>query len=453
MEPLPEPAAPTVLVVDDEPHVLKTVEAALRAFGYAVEAFARPQDAVAAVAAGGPGRYDLALVDLMMRPMNGLEVLDHLRERAPETPVVIVTAHGTVETAVEAVKRGAFHYLAKPFELDELRLLAERAVEHGRLRREVVRLRAELASDRSGTAIVTRDPAFRETLDLAERVAESPLPVLIQGESGTGKELVAALVHARSGRAKGPLVKVNCAALPESLLESELFGHTKGAFTGAMKDRQGRFETAHGGTLFLDEIGEIPTSVQAKLLRVLQEKTFERVGESQPRKVDVRVITATNRNLEAAMREGTFREDLYYRLNGVRLRLPPLRERPDDVPLLVTHFAARAAERYGDAVPEVGAEAMRALRAYAWPGNVRELENVVERAVLLARGGAVEVRHLPEELREVPEEAEGSLTLEDVERRHIARVLAQSDGYEEAARVLGIDPATLWRKRKRYDLS
>mgnify|MGYP003147397852 CR=1 FL=1 len=449
----PAAGAPTVLVVDDEPHALKTVGMALRALGYAVDGFDHPQDAVEAVSDRPANHYDLALVDLKMRPLTGLEVLDRVREQAPTTPVVIITAHGTVESAVEAIKRGAFHYLAKPFELDELRLLAERAIEHGRRRPEAgQKVRATRGGGDSGTTILTRDSAFRETLDLAARVAESSLSILIQGESGTGKELVAALVHERSARAKGPLVKVNCAALSESLLESELFGHAKGSFTGALKDRQGRFEVADGGTLVLDEIGEIPTAVQAKLLRVLQEKTFERVGESQPRKVDVRIVAATNRNLEAARREGTFREDLYYRLNGVRLRLPPLRERRDDVPLLVTHFVARAAERYGEPAPAVGAEAMRALRAYDWPGNVRELENVVERAVLLARGGACEVRHLPEELREAPESPDVLLSLDEVERRHIARVLALSDGYEEAAHTLGIDTATLWRKRKRYGL-
>jgi NtrC-family two-component system response regulator AlgB len=440
-----------VLVVDDEPHVLRTMEAALRAFGYAVDAFGRPQEAVGAIG-GGPAAYDLAFVDLMMRPVDGMAVLAHLSAHAPGTPVVIVTAHGSVESAVEAMKRGAFHYLQKPFELDELRLVAERAAEHGRLRREVAALRARLAEARAAGPIVTQDPDLREAVDLAVSVADSLLPVLVLGESGTGKELVAALVHEHSARARGPFVKVNCAALPESLLESELFGHVRGAFTGAFQDRKGRFEAAHGGTLFLDEIGGMPTAVQAKLLRVLQSREFERLGESTSRRVDVRLVAATNHDLEAAMKEGTFREDLYYRLNGVRLRLPPLRERPGDVPLLIEHFTARAAERYGVAPPEVSLEALRALRAHRWPGNVRELEHVVERMVVLARGGAVELRHLPEELREPAEEPDELVTLEELERRHIVRVLAAAKDYEEAARVLGIDPATLWRKRKRYGL-
>ncbi len=443
-----EAAAPRVLLVDDEPHVLKTMEVALRALGYEVTAFARPHDAVASVA---PGRYDLAFVDLMMRPLDGMQVLAALRERTPETPVVIVTAHGSIESAVEAVRAGAFHYLPKPFELDELQLIAARAFEHGRMRRELDALR-ELASAADYGPIVTRDAGLQETLGLAVRVADSMLPILIAGESGTGKELVAALVHERSPRARRPFVRVNCAALPESLIESELFGHVRGAFTGAMKDRQGRFELAHGGTIFLDEVGEVPSAVQAKLLRALQNKVVERVGESTPRRVDVRVVAATNKNLEAALTEGTFRADLYYRLNGVRLRLSPLRERPGDVPLLAEHFAARAGAA-GRAATTFSAEALRALRAYRWPGNVRELENVVERAVLLAGAGPVEVRHLPEELREAAEAPEEPLlSLEEVERRHIVRVLGAARDYEEAARVLGIDPATLWRKRKRYGL-
>jgi DNA-binding NtrC family response regulator len=432
--------------VDDEPHVLKTTALGLRTMGFDVDAFAHPQDALDALA---PGRHDLAFVDLMMHPIDGLDVLDALRERTPETPVVIVTAHGSIPGAVEAVQRGAFHYLPKPFELDELRLIADRALEHGRMLREIDRLRA-LAAEADFGPFLTQDDETRETLALAVRVAESQLPILITGESGTGKELVASLLHERSPRADHPFVRVNCAALPENLIESELFGHVRGAFTGAVKDRQGRFELADGGTLFLDEVGEIPPTVQVKLLRALQEKQVERVGEGRPRTVDVRVVAATNRDPEEAMAEGTMREDLYYRLNGVRLRLPALRDRPGDVPLLVTHVAERVA--IGDA-PAFSADAMRALRAYRWPGNVRELENVVERAVLLAGAGPVEVRHLPEELRDATEHPEDVLlTLAELERRHIVRVLAATRDYEEAARTLGIDPATLWRKRKRFGI-
>lgn len=439
------PPAPLVLVVDDEPHLLATLRLGLRSFGYAVEAYGHPHDAIAAVA---PGRFDLALVDLRMTPVDGMAVLAALRERAPDTPVVLMTAHGTIDAAVEAVRRGAYHFLQKPFELDELRLLAERAFEHRRLTSEVAALREAIRATGAAGPIVTQDAALTETLSVAAAVADSALPVLVTGESGTGKELIAQLLHDKSGRS-GPLVRVNCAALPEGLLESELFGHVRGAFTGALKDRPGRFEMADGGTLFLDEIGDVPLPVQVKLLRVLQSGEFERVGEARTRRADVRVVSATNRNLDEAMREGTFREDLYYRLAGLRLRLPPLRERPDDVPLLVHHLLARHA---GEAA-EVSAGALRALRAYRWPGNVRELENALHRATVLARGGPVEVRHLPEEVRPPAGDApEPLLSLEEVERQHIVRVLAASKDYDAAARMLGIDKATLWRKRKRYGL-
>ena len=440
---------PTVLVVDDEPHVLKTLDLALKSLGFEVSAFARPADALDAVVAG---RFDLAFVDLMMQPMDGLAVLRELRRRTPETTVVMVTAHGSVESAVEAMREGAYDYLQKPFDLDELRVFVRRAREHHELRLEVQRLRALVGTATPGDygPIVTGDPALREVLDLAVQIADSTLSVLVEGESGTGKEGVAQLIHERSGRARGPFVRVNVAALPESLLESELFGHVKGAFTGAVKDREGRFEAADGGTLFLDEIGEMPLAVQAKLLRVLQAKEFERVGETRTRRVDVRVIAATNRNLDAAIREKTFREDLYYRIAGVRLSLPPLRNRPADVPRLVAHFARRFS---GDAAGDVSPEAMRLLRAHPWPGNVRELLNVIERASVLARGAPILPAHLPPELRQADgatDDDRDLISLEELEKRHIQRVLRHVPDATAAARTLGIDPTTLWRKRKRY---
>ncbi len=450
MEPPPR-RTPTVLVVDDEPHVLKTLDLALRSLGFDVAAFARPNDALAAVSSG---RFDLAFVDLMMQPLDGLAVLRELRRRTPETTVVLVTAHGSVASAVEAMREGAYDYLQKPFDLDELKVFVRRALDHHELRREVHRLRALLGGATPGDygPIVTADAAMRDVLDLATQVARSMLSVLIEGESGTGKEGVAQLIHERSGRASGPFVRVNVAALPESLLESELFGHVKGAFTGAVKDREGRFEAADGGTIFLDEIGEMPLAVQAKLLRVLQSMEFERVGETRTRRVDVRVVAATNRNLDAAIREKTFREDLYYRVAGVRLRLPPLRERPTDVPRLVAHVAARLAG--SEAPAEFSAEALRLLRAYRWPGNVRELLNVVERATVLSRGAPVQPAHLPREIREDGSEGADAppdlVTLEEVEKRHIQHVLAAIPDAGAAARTLGIDPTTLWRKRKRY---
>jgi NtrC-family two-component system response regulator AlgB len=284
-------------------------------------------------------------------------------------------------------------------------------------------------------------------LDLAARVAESNMSVLIEGESGTGKELVAQFIHQRSSRAQGPFVKVNCAALPENLLESELFGHVKGGFTGAVKDRQGRFELADGGTIFLDEIAEISPSIQAKLLHVIQSKEFERVGESVTRQVDVRIIAATNKDLDEALKEGSFREDLFYRLNALRLKLSPLRERPEDIPVLIQYFLKKFGK---DNVIGISPGAMKALRAYRWSGNVRELENVMERAALLAQDGVVELSHLPEEVRLAAEKPAHALSFEEVEKLHLKRVLQHAKDYDEAAQILGIDPATLWRKRKKY---
>jgi len=295
--------------------------------------------------------------------------------------------------------------------------------------------------------IVTRSERMKSVISLAMQVAPSAISVLIEGESGTGKELLAHLIHQKSPRQEGSFVAVNCTALAENLLESELFGHVRGAFTGAVKDRQGRFEVADGGTVFLDEIGEIPPAVQVKLLRFLQSKEFERVGETTTRKVDVRVLAATNRDLEVAVGKGTFREDLFYRLNAVRLKIPPLRERVEDIPLLAQHFLKKFAS-----VSEITPEATRALQGYGWKGNVRELENVIERAVILARGGAIELYHLPEEFQVVADPSRHLLSLEQMEQQHIIRVLRIARDLDEAAQILGIDPATLWRKRKKYNL-
>lgn len=437
-------AVPRVLVVDDERHLLQTMGLALRARGYAVETTGDPREGLSMATAG---RFHLAFVDLRMQPIDGMEVLRGIRRQAPETTVIMVTAHGTVESAVEAMKEGAYFYLQKPFELKELELLAQKALEHHQLASEVRSLRAQLAGRTGPGSIVTRDPGMLEILGLAEQVAESTLSVVIEGESGTGKEGVAQFIHERSGRGSAPFVRVNCAVLPEALLESELFGHARGAFTGAIKDRKGRFEVADGGTIFLDEVTEIPVSIQVKLLRVLQFKEFERLGESVTRKVDVRVVAATNRDLQSAIAEKTFREDLFYRLAGVRLTLPPLRDRPGDIPLLVQHFIAMHSP--GEPV-EITPDAMRALRVYHWPGNVRELQNVVERGLLLARGRRIDRVHLPPEIRDAPEDDFRSLSLDEVEKRHIRHVLQRAGDYEEAARILGIDPATLWRKRKKY---
>jgi DNA-binding NtrC family response regulator len=434
---------PKVLVVDDEPNILKTVGICFEAIGYPTRLISRPQDALAAIR---EEQFDLAFIDLKMSPLDGMEVLAEIKQHSPLTTVIIFTAHGSIDGAIDAVRKGAYHYVLKPFDFKELQFLAQRAWEHHQLTLEVHELRRQIGE--SGEGFLTRNREMLVQLDLASKIAESNLPVLVEGESGTGKELIALLIHERSPRAQKPFVKVNCAALPEELLESELFGHVKGAFTGAVKNRQGRFELADGGTIFLDEIAEIPPPIQAKLLRVLQSREYERVGESGTQTVDVRFIAATNRNLDEALKEGTFREDLFYRLNGMRIRLSPLRERPEDVSLLIQHFLTKFSE---NTQMNISPEAMKLLRSYRWNGNVRELENVIQRAVLLAAEGTIELQHLPEDLR-IAKNNERPLSLEEMEKTHIKRVLQIAKDLDEASEILGIDPATLWRKRKKFGL-
>lgn len=437
---------PKVLVVDDEPNILKTMGVCFNAIGYETQLFSKPQDALEIL---HREKFDLAFVDLKMAPIDGMELLGEIKKFSPDTTVIIITAHGSIDTAIEAVKRGAYHYLQKPFDFKELQLFAQKAWEYHRLAREVRDLRNQLSLAQGTGELITRNREMLAQIDLAARVADSTISVLIEGESGTGKELFAHFIHQKSSRSQQAFVKVNCAAIPEQLLESELFGHVRGAYTGAVKDRQGRFELANGGTIFLDEIADLSLGIQGKLLRVLQSKEFERLGESVSQKVDVRVIAATNRNLEEAMKEGAFREDLFYRLNAVRLKLVPLRERPEDLPILIPHFL----QMFGKAsVVDLTPEAMKALRSYRWSGNVRELEHVIERSVLLAQNGMIELAHLPEEVRIALEQPGDTRSLEEMEKLHIKRVLQQAKDYDEAARILGIDPATLWRKRKKFGL-
>jgi DNA-binding NtrC family response regulator len=435
---------PKALVVDDEKNILNTIGICLESVGIDAVLCAKPQEVLQLLQ---QNKFDIAFVDLKMSPMDGIEVLSEIKQYSPDTTVIIMTAHGSIDSAVAAIKKGAYDYLQKPFDFDELKLFTRKVLEYHQLVHEMAELREELASIQGSGDLVTRNRAMIELLDLAARVAESSISILIEGESGTGKELVAHYIHRKSDRAEKPFVKVNCAAIPEQLLESELFGHVRGAFTGALKDRQGRFELADGGTIFLDEIGELPSSIQSKLLRVLQTKDFERVGENITKKVDVRVISATNRNLDEALKEGSFREDLFYRLNGVRLKLPPLRERPEDIPFLIHHFLKKFSSEKDI---KIAPDADNILKAYRWSGNVRELENVIERAALLASEGSIEVGHLPEEIRVSSEPK--AFSLEEAEKIQIKKVLQIAKDYDEAAHILGVDRKTLLNKRKKFGL-
>jgi NtrC-family two-component system response regulator AlgB len=433
----------SVLLVDDEQNILKTVAICLEAAGFEVTSFLNPVQALEVLR---DRSFDLAFYDLKMQPIDGMELLRQTRQLAPETTVIIMTAHGSIDSAVEAIKLGAHDYLQKPFEFTQLQHFADKVLEHHLLKREVRDLKEELERRLGVGALVTRSDRMKAVVDLALQIAPSGITALIEGESGTGKELLAHLIHQNSPRAEKPFITVNCSALAETLLESEIFGHVKGAFTGAVRDRQGRFEAADGGTVFLDEVGEIPVQTQVKLLRFLQSKEFERVGETVTRKVDVRVVAATNKNLEEAVRDGSFREDLFYRVNAVRLKLPPLRERGEDIPLLAQHFL-----RKWQSQSELSPETLKALSSYVWKGNVRELENVIERAVILARGGEIHLHHLPEEFQDLVER-KSPMSLVEVEQQQIVKVLRVTKDLDEAATILGIDPATLWRKRKKYNL-
>jgi two-component system response regulator HydG len=444
-----------ILVVDNEPSVRVTLTMLLKGH-HLLEA----GDGQAALDVLRGEAVDLVITDLKMADVTGLDVLREAKLIAPETEVILLTGHGTVESAVEAMRVGAFDYVTKPFEPSELLHRVQNALERHRLRREVHHLRKQIREDRGFGTIIGTSLSIQRLAGMVSRVAAADATILIEGESGTGKELVARAIHAESARASHPFVGINCAALPETLLESELFGHVRGAFTGAAAAKKGLFEEASQGTLFLDEIGDTPPPIQVKLLRVLQEREIRRLGSTSPIRIDVRLLAATNRHLEDLVREGRFREDLYYRLNVVALRIPPLRERREDIPLLAAHFLTRSAKRHGRAVPTLSPETMALLLDHQWPGNVRELENAIERAVLLAETDTILPGDLPPRLQGVPSGGDGAEAaakprrLDEVEREQILRTLdAYAWNQARAAEALGIGRNTLWRKLKDYGVA
>ena len=460
-----------VLIADDEANLRRVLAAQLERDGYDVVAV---PDGAAAIAALGEHHIDVVITDLRMPKVDGIEVLRHVTRHHPEIPVIMITAHGTVDTAVEALKVGAYDFVTKPFEKSELRNVVSKAARTRELSEGDVG-----GGGGAGADIIGQSEPMRGVYDVIAKVADTPSTVLITGESGTGKELIARALHERSSRHERPFVRVNCAAIPSELIESELFGYEKGAFTGAVTSKPGRFELAHEGTLFLDEIGEIPNAMQVKLLRVLQEQEFERVGGIKTIDVDVRLVTATNRDLLKDIGDGRFREDLFYRLNVVQIHLPPLRERTEDIPLLVDHFVARFNDRLQKRIAGVNPNALELLRRYPWRGNIRELENVIERCMLFAEGTHIDLVDLPAAVREGEgagphREGSGSdLTLEEplasrleeaglkatvrdvtarVERQLIVKALAQTSGnVTQAARLLKISRKSLQTKMK--DLS
>jgi NtrC-family two-component system response regulator AlgB len=440
----------SVLIVDDEKNIRTTLSICLESLGCEVAAAGTPEAARTLVA---QRPFDLAFVDLRLADASGLDLVPELLAAQPALHIVVITAYATIDTAVAAMKRGARDYLPKPFTPAQIRKLVDDIAERRALERRVLDLEERLREAVPEADLATDSPRMRLALDTASRSAASDVSVLLRGESGTGKGVLARVIHARSERAKGPFVIVNCPTLSGELLASELFGHAKGAFTGAVRDQPGRVEAAEGGTLFLDEIAEIPPPLQAKLLRFLQDREFERLGETRTRRANVRLIAATNRDLPAEVAAGRFREDLLYRLNVVEILVPPLRERKEDVLPLARRFVAFFAECSRRPAPELSEATERVLLEYPWPGNVRELRNVIEHAVLLWPAATIEPYALPERLapRAAGSPDLGSdASLDEIEREHILRVLARKPTLEAAAESLGIDASTLWRKRKKY---
>ncbi len=454
-----------VLVVDDEANTRRVLQIMLQKMGLETRAASNGQEALALAQRES---FDLVLTDLRMPEMDGLALLDALRTQKIETPVILLTAYGTVESAVHAMKLGAYDYILRPFDVEAVERTITRALTTERTRRENLFLREEV--EKGWGEFVGRSAAMQHIYDLIHQVAPSNTNVLITGETGTGKELAARAIHRASPRKNALFVPINCAAIPDDILESELFGHTRGSFTGASHDRVGKFELAHGGTIFLDELTEMPLPMQAKLLRVLQEREIERLGSNRRIPVDIRVVVATNRNPRQAVRDGTLREDLFYRINVFALDMPPVRSRVEDISLLVQHFLEHHGAKLGYEQLQISDQALQSLQRYEWPGNVRELENVLERAAVLSRGKLIDSTHLPQEMvapivapqvrppvaerSALPESLSLDQAIEQLEREFITKALTRTDGNKaKAARVLDLSERALWYKVKKYGLA
>ncbi|NTW16796.1 MAG: sigma-54-dependent Fis family transcriptional regulator [Syntrophaceae bacterium] len=440
-----------ILIVDDELNIRKTLSVCLEMEGHTVVAVSNYRDALSENALRS---YDAAFVDLRLGTESGLDLIPALLARSPWLKIIVITAYASVDTAVEAIKRGATDYIPKPFTPAQVNIVVQKVAELRSLEQRIDTLQADLNRINPEVDMTTSSPVMQRALDLARQVAPTDAIVLLTGENGTGKSIFARAIHGWSTRANKPFAEISCPALSAELLESELFGHVKGAFTGAVRDHSGRIAFCEGGTLFLDEIGDLPLSVQPKLLRFIQEREYERLGDHVTRKADVRLIAATNMNLEEAVRNHRFREDLFYRLNVIQIEIPPLRERQDDVVNLARRLLAFFGRSNHKASQRFTENALQFLRRYSWPGNVRELRNVIERASILCNSESVGVEHLPEKLiaaEECPKPGDFA-SLDTIEETHIRRVLASTRSLQEAADILGIDQATLWRRRKRYNI-
>ncbi|MCZ6766414.1 MAG: sigma-54 dependent transcriptional regulator [bacterium] len=450
-------AGEKILIVDDEKSMCQFLSIMLRKEGYQITAVNTGRKALEQIK---NQRFDLVISDIRMSGMDGIEVLSEIKKLDSGIPVIIMTAYASQKTAIDALNHGAVHYLIKHAKNDEIKMVVQNALDMKRVRTENAILKKQIGRSSNMKTIIGKSEEFEKVFHLVDKVADTDSTILIVGESGTGKELIARAIHCRSNRSVGPFVSVNCGALPESLLESELFGHVKGSFTGAIRDKEGLFKVAQGGTFFLDEVGETSLTIQVKLLRVLQEREIIPVGGTNPMKVDVRLVAATNADLERAIERETFRPDLFYRLNVIPIQLPPLRRRREDIPLLVAHFMKKHNERRSaGAQKKISKEAMDVLVSYRWPGNVRELENVIERAVILADSTEIGVSALPEKLRARESSSNGlitdraNVTLEELEKEYLLKVLEDTNWQKKrASSILGINASTLYRKIQRYGL-